>query len=127
MGTSGTVHAVLGGEGSTGAYGKRYGAITCASFALFSTTHCVTRAPMKPMQRTMGAWHDGCNMLDEPLKPHIMIRWVITFLIIALVAGVLGFGVLASAAAGIAKIVFYIFLVLLVISLLFGGSIWKKA
>ena len=56
-----------------------------------------------------------------------MIRWVITFLIIALVAGVLGFGVLASAAAGIAKVVFYIFLVLLVISLIFGGSIWKKA
>ena len=79
------------------------------------------------MQCTMGDWHEACKIPCEPLKPHIMIRWVITFLIIALVAGVLGFGVLASAAAGIAKIVFYIFLVLLVISLLFGGSIWKKA
>ncbi|MGV9010965.1 MAG: DUF1328 domain-containing protein [Flavobacteriales bacterium] len=79
------------------------------------------------MQRTSVAWHEACKSFDEPLKPHIMIRWVITFLIIALVAGVLGFGVLASAAAGIAKVVFYIFLVLLVISLIFGGSIWKKA
>ncbi len=58
---------------------------------------------------------------------NIMLRWVITFLVIALIAGVLGFGVLAAAAASIAKVVFYIFLVLLVVSLIFGGSIWKKA
>ena len=55
-----------------------------------------------------------------------MIRWVVTFLIIALIAGVLGFGVLAAATAAIAKGVFYLFLVLLVISLLFGERIWKK-
>lgn len=63
---------------------------------------------------------------EQTFKLQNMIRWVVTFLIIALVAGVLGFGVLAAAAASIAKIVFYIFLVLLVFSLLFGSRIWKN-
>ena len=45
-----------------------------------------------------------------------MLRYAIIFLIIALVAAALGFGCIAGSAAGIAKIIFYIFLVLLVIS-----------
>ena len=56
-----------------------------------------------------------------------MIRWMISFLIIAIAAGVLGFMVLATAAAAIAKIVFYIFLILLVASLLFGSRVGQKA
>jgi uncharacterized membrane protein YtjA (UPF0391 family) len=55
-----------------------------------------------------------------------MIRWVLTFLIIALIAGVLGFTDIAAGAAEIAKIIFYIFLGLLLLSLVFGGMIWKK-
>lgn len=35
-----------------------------------------------------------------------MLRWTITFLVIALIAAVLGFGGIAGAAAGIAKIIF---------------------
>ena len=54
-----------------------------------------------------------------------MLRWVITFLIIALIAAVLGFSDIAGDAAYIAKILFFIFLVLFVISLLFGKKIWK--
>ena len=55
-----------------------------------------------------------------------MLRWVVTFLVIALVAALFGFGGLAAGAAEIAKIIFYIFLVLLVISLIFGSRIWPK-
>lgn len=55
-----------------------------------------------------------------------MLRWVVTFLVIALIAGLLGFTGLAAGAAAIAKVVFYIFLVLLVLSLLFGSRIWKN-
>ncbi len=62
----------------------------------------------------------------EPKTDLTMLRWVITFLVIAVIAGILGFGVLADAAAGIAKVIFYIFLVVLVLSLLFGSRIWKK-
>jgi uncharacterized membrane protein YtjA (UPF0391 family) len=46
-----------------------------------------------------------------------MIRWVITFLILALVAGFLGFGGIASASLEIAKLLFFVFLVLFVITL----------
>ena len=54
-----------------------------------------------------------------------MLRWVLTFVIVALIAGVLGFTDLAGDAAYIAKVLFYIFLVLLVLSLIFGKRIWK--
>ena len=49
-----------------------------------------------------------------------MLHWALVFLIIALIAGVFGFTRVYVAAAGIARILFFIFLVLLVISLLFG-------
>lgn len=49
-----------------------------------------------------------------------MLGWVITFLIIALIAAALGFGGLAGTAVGLAKLVFYIFLVLFVVSLVYS-------
>jgi uncharacterized membrane protein YtjA (UPF0391 family) len=56
-----------------------------------------------------------------------MLSWIITFLIIALIAGALGFTGIAGTSMGIAQTLFYIFLVLFVISLLVhlvrgGGS-----
>lgn len=50
-----------------------------------------------------------------------MLYYAGVFLIIALIAGLFGFGFIASAAAGIAKILFWIFLVLFLISLVMGG------
>ncbi len=52
-----------------------------------------------------------------------MLDWTITLLIIALIAAVLGFGGIAGAAVGIAKIFFWIFLVLWILSLIFRGRI----
>jgi uncharacterized membrane protein YtjA (UPF0391 family) len=49
-----------------------------------------------------------------------MLRWALIFLVIALVAAALGFGGIAATAAGIAKILFYIFLALFVIALIAG-------
>ena len=49
-----------------------------------------------------------------------MLGWAVVFLIIALMAAVFGFGGIAAASAGIAKLLFFIFLVLFVISLIFG-------
>ncbi|MBH9311372.1 DUF1328 domain-containing protein [Pseudomonas aeruginosa] len=49
-----------------------------------------------------------------------MLSWAITFLIIAIIAAVLGFGGIAGAATGIAKILFGLFLVLFVVSFFFG-------
>ena len=49
-----------------------------------------------------------------------MLRWTLIFLVAALVAGLFGFGGVASAAAGIAKVLFGVFLVLFLVSLVFG-------
>ena len=49
-----------------------------------------------------------------------MLYWAAVFFIIAIVAAVFGFGGVYLAAAGIAKILFFIFLVLFIISLLSG-------
>ena len=45
-----------------------------------------------------------------------MLGWAIFFLVIALIAGVLGFGGVAGLSVGIAKLLFFIFLVLLIVS-----------
>jgi uncharacterized membrane protein YtjA (UPF0391 family) len=50
-----------------------------------------------------------------------MLSLVVTLLIIALIAAVLGFGGIAFAAAEIAKIVFFVALILFLIGLLFGA------
>lgn len=50
-----------------------------------------------------------------------MLGWALGLLAIALLAGVLGFGGIAGAAMGIAKILFFIFLALFAISLLSSG------
>jgi len=49
-----------------------------------------------------------------------MLYAAVVCLLIALVAALFGFGIVASAAVGIAKIIFWIFLVLFIVSLLFG-------
>ncbi|HRO00005.1 DUF1328 domain-containing protein [Nitrobacter sp.] len=49
-----------------------------------------------------------------------MLNWVVTFLVIALIAGVLGFGGIAGASIEIAKIIFFIALILIVVSAVIG-------
>lgn len=49
-----------------------------------------------------------------------MLSLAVTFLIIALVAALLGFGVVAFAAVEIARVLFFVFLVLFLLTLLFG-------
>jgi uncharacterized membrane protein YtjA (UPF0391 family) len=51
-----------------------------------------------------------------------MLYWAVVFLIIALVAAVLGFTGIEFAAAGVAKILFLVFLVLFLVSLIGGIS-----
>ena len=46
-----------------------------------------------------------------------MLGWMLFFMVLAFVAGLLGFGGIASASAGIAQICFFVFLVLFLASL----------
>ena len=50
-----------------------------------------------------------------------MLSWALAFFILAVIAGVLGFGGIAGASVGIAKTLFFIFLILLVISTVVGA------
>ncbi len=45
-----------------------------------------------------------------------MLNWVVTFLVVALVAAVLGFGGIAGSAVDIAKMIFYVAIIFFVIS-----------
>lgn len=52
-----------------------------------------------------------------------MLGWALTFVLIALLAGLFGFGLVGGMAYGAAKICFFVFLVLAIISLLTGRRI----
>jgi uncharacterized membrane protein YtjA (UPF0391 family) len=59
------------------------------------------------------------------IKGGNMLYWTVMFLIISLVAAVLGFTGVAVAAAGIARIIFFLFLILFLASLV--GSLVHRA
>jgi uncharacterized membrane protein YtjA (UPF0391 family) len=65
--------------------------------------------------------HLTARKLFSCLEDLAMLYWAAVFLVIALVAALLGFGGIAGSAVGIAKILFFVFLVLFVLSLIFGG------
>lgn len=50
-----------------------------------------------------------------------MLYWAAIFFLIAIVAGVFGFGFVATSAVGIAKILFFVFLVFAIVSLIGNG------
>jgi uncharacterized membrane protein YtjA (UPF0391 family) len=49
-----------------------------------------------------------------------MLSWALTFLVIAIIAAIFGFGGIAGTAVGIAQVLFYIFIAIFVISTIFG-------
>lgn len=52
-----------------------------------------------------------------------MLSWSVFFLVIALAAALLGFSSIAGTAAGVAKILFGVFLVLFLVSLFLGRRV----
>ncbi len=55
-----------------------------------------------------------------------MLKWAATFFIIAIVAAIFGFGNIAEGAADIAKVLFFIFIVIFLITLLLGLKLFGK-
>lgn len=49
-----------------------------------------------------------------------MLKWAAIFFLIAIVAAVLGFGGIAAGAVEIAKVLFFVFLILFVVTLIMG-------
>lgn len=56
-----------------------------------------------------------------------MLGWALTFLIVALIAGVLGFGGVAIVSVEIAKIIFFVAIVLFLISAIWGFARGRSA
>lgn len=56
-----------------------------------------------------------------------MLGWAVTFLVVALIAAVLGFGGLAGTAVGIAKIIFFVAITLFLLSTIAGALRGRRA
>jgi uncharacterized membrane protein YtjA (UPF0391 family) len=64
----------------------------------------------------------SCQPLYEKvLGGYTMLRMALLFVVIALIAALFGFGLIASMSFDIAKILFFVFLVLAVLSILAGA------
>jgi uncharacterized membrane protein YtjA (UPF0391 family) len=55
-----------------------------------------------------------------------MLKWALLFLIIGLIAGVLGFTSVAGASIAIAKILFFIFMVIFLVLLIAGLTVARR-
>ncbi len=77
---------------------------------------------MQRRAQTRGHWmiQENRRFAQHTTYHKVMLSWTLTFIVVALIAGVLGFGGIAGAAAGVAKICFFIFLVLFLVSLIRG-------
>jgi uncharacterized membrane protein YtjA (UPF0391 family) len=58
--------------------------------------------------------------LKQKTEVRIMLSWVVTFLVVALIAGILGFGGIAGASIEIAKAIFFIAVILFLVSAVVG-------
>ncbi len=56
-----------------------------------------------------------------------MLRWALAFFVLALVAALFGFGGLAATAGGIARSLFYVFLIVFLVSLVFGLTASRRS
>lgn len=55
-----------------------------------------------------------------------MLRWAVIFFIVSIVAAFFGFGGVASAAAGMAKVLFFIFVALFLVALISGIAAGRR-
>ncbi len=86
-------------------------------FEVFAAKSAGTPAPLADWFPRPGA---RIARSRKQTQGRVMMSWVVTFLIIALVAALLGFGGIAGASIEIAKIVFFVALILFVISAVVG-------
>jgi uncharacterized membrane protein YtjA (UPF0391 family) len=80
-------------------------------------------------QRLRRKAHSGAGlsliaMGDE--RRGVVLYWALVFLVVSLVAALFGFGGIAATAAGIAQILFYIFIVLFLATLITGLLISRR-
>ena len=98
------------------------GTVTLESHAVIAT-----KGGTYPMDSTSLTQFCRTLVLRVHLRPweemRVMLRWVWLFLVLAIIAAIFGFTGVVVAAAGIAKILFFVFLVVFVIGLLMGRRV----
>lgn len=55
-----------------------------------------------------------------------LLKWALIFFVISLVAALFGFGGISEASADVARVLFYIFLIIFLVLLVLGLTIFRK-
>jgi uncharacterized membrane protein YtjA (UPF0391 family) len=79
---------------------------------MLGTVRCVARLLGNPAIAKVAG--------TQPNEDREMLYWALVFFIIAIIAGAFGFGGISAAAAGIAQLLFYIFVVIFLVALIAG-------
>jgi uncharacterized membrane protein YtjA (UPF0391 family) len=87
------------------------------------TRQNIAKASTRQATVLLGAALVAGRRKSKVKRGETMLGWAITFLIIALIAGVLGFGGVMGTAAWIAKILLFVFLILAIASFLMGRRV----
>jgi uncharacterized membrane protein YtjA (UPF0391 family) len=121
MGLHGRFYRLIAGRpaGPILAAGKGFGSGREPKFPPLQDRNQDSRAGLFPQPTALGEHRLRPTRKQEVLD---MLGWVVTFLIIALIAGILGFGGIAGASIEIAKIIFFIAVVLFLVSAVIGVS-----
>lgn len=80
----------------------------------------------KPLINSGGIVFETLILFNSQIKYTLMLRWAVIFFIVAIIAAVFGFTGIAAGAVSIARILFWIFVVLFLLSLIGGYSMGKK-
>jgi len=83
----------------------------------------VTRRSLLPARMALQLRLNGLYTRSFFAQGGTMLSWALTFLIVAILAGILGFGGIAGTATWIAHTLFVIFIVLFLFSLLLGRRV----
>jgi uncharacterized membrane protein YtjA (UPF0391 family) len=75
---------------------------------------------MVPVQARVDDKGPPVRPFQQSIEERPMLRYAAIFFIIAIIAAVFGFGGLAAGAAEIAKVLFFIFIVIFLVTLLMG-------
>jgi uncharacterized membrane protein YtjA (UPF0391 family) len=64
-------------------------------------------------------WHDGLE------RAMTLLKWALIFFLVSVVAGILGFTGISVATADIARFLFYVFVVIFLVLLILGLTIFR--
>jgi uncharacterized membrane protein YtjA (UPF0391 family) len=87
-----------------------------------------TLANSRPSQGVFGNPAHGRTLrLPSVAEDIAMLRWALIFLVVGLIAGVLGFTGIAGASVAIAKFLFFLFVAIFLVFLVLGLTVFRAA